>query len=153
MTYDTSGNMTAKTTPVGITESWTYDALNDVVTDTNGDGQHHHLHLQRQGRQDLDDVARRRDHDYAPDPTTGVDTAVTDPNGNTTTYAYNSAGELTSVTTPLGEETTYTYDAAGRRITMVDARGNTSGGTPSAHTTTYSYDALDRLTSQTASTG
>ena len=76
----------------------------------------------------------------------------TDGNGNTTTYAYNPAGELVTVTRPdsttLGndywadgrlhhqydganEATTYTYDAQGRLATMAD---------PLGRTTTFGYD-------------
>jgi RHS repeat-associated protein len=60
-----------------------------------------------------------------------------DGNGNVTTYAYNSNGDMTSVTppAPMGA-TTYTYDALGRVTSVTDGRGDT---------TEYQYDVRDRI--------
>lgn len=59
-------------------------------------------------------------------------------NGNTTTYGYDSSGNLTSITppAPLGPRS-YSYDAAGRVTSASDGRGNTAY---------YSYDNDDRIT-------
>jgi RHS repeat-associated protein len=65
-----------------------------------------------------------------------------------TTYTYagsgSQAGMLTSVSDPLGNSTTFAYDAVGRRTSVVDANGNAAGADPAAHTTSYEYDAEDR---------
>ncbi len=62
----------------------------------------------------------------------------TDGNGNTTAYAYDTAGNPITVTrpSPLGA-ITYTYDAAGRVATKKDGNNQTAS---------YSYDGNDRLT-------
>jgi len=78
---------------------------------------------------------------------------VVDPRGNvsggnpasyTTSYSYNSAGELASATDPNGGKTSYTYDSMGYLASVTD---------PLAKVTTYSYDAGERLTGVTAPDG
>ncbi|MFF7849046.1 RHS repeat-associated core domain-containing protein [Streptomyces sp. NPDC007910] len=61
-----------------------------------------------------------------------------DANGKTTSFTYDTKGNLTKVTppAPLGV-TTYTYDALGRTATSTDGRGVK---------TLYTYDARDRIT-------
>jgi YD repeat-containing protein len=49
---------------------------------------------------------------------------------DTTTYIYNSLGDLISVTDPEDKTTRFTYDAYGDVISMVD---------PNAGTTTFAY--------------
>ncbi len=49
----------------------------------------------------------------------------------TTSYTYDSAGDLTSVTDPNGNETTYTYDSSGNRLTATD---------PDGRETVWTYD-------------
>lgn len=63
--------------------------------------------------------------------------AVIDPNGLSTTYAYNGFGEQTRLESPDTGVSTYAYDSAGNRISQTDAN---------SRTTAYSYDALQRLT-------
>jgi len=62
------------------------------------------------------------------------------PNGVTTTYTYDAAGQVTSIIHMSSMSAvafdTYTYDMDGNRTEVVDAYG--------AHT--FSYDALNRLT-------
>jgi RHS repeat-associated protein len=63
----------------------------------------------------------------------------TDGRGNTTTYTYDTSGNLTTVTPPAGviKPTSYTYDGAGRPKTMTDGNNKV---------TTYVYDKNDRVT-------
>lgn len=72
---------------------------------------------------------------------TGQRCSATDGKGATTSYSYDTAGNLKKVTppAPLGA-TTYTYDSIGRVQSVTDGKGQTS---------TYVYDALDRLLSVT----
>jgi RHS repeat-associated protein len=49
----------------------------------------------------------------------------------TTSYTYDSAGDLTSVTDPDGGTTTYTYDSSGNRLTATD---------PDGRETVWTYD-------------
>lgn len=87
--------------------------------------------------------------------------AVTDAQGNTTSYEYDGEGRLTKETLPSGRETTWTYDAAGRLASATDGLGNTShyDYDPAGRLTsitlprggqyTYSYDAVGRLQTET----
>ncbi len=67
--------------------------------------------------------------------------SATDGNGNVTTYAYDSAGNLSSVMppAPLGA-TTYGYDSLGRVTSVTDGNNKT---------TSYQYDNADRLVKTT----
>ena len=61
--------------------------------------------------------------------------------GATTTFTYNTSGYLTQVAGPVaGATTIFTYDAYGRRRTVTD---------PAGLTLTYDYDSLDRVTKVT----
>ena len=76
---------------------------------------------------------------------------VSDPNGNTTTVAYDAAGRRTSTTLPsytppgagtaVTATTATTYNSAGQVTSQTDALG---------HKTTYTYDQLGDLAATTA---
>ncbi|MBP9694902.1 MAG: hypothetical protein KBD73_00600 [Candidatus Magasanikbacteria bacterium] len=68
----------------------------------------------------------------------GLPTSVTDPNGNVTTYSYDSFNLYpTTITNALNQSTQYTYDySLGKPKTVIDPNG--------AHTDT-TYDGLDRV--------
>src|SRR5207244_12286895 len=65
-------------------------------------------------------------------------TAVTDPNGNTTTYGFDDFGRMSQQVSPVTGTTAYVYDPADNLISTTDAN---------AATTTRTYDALNRVTS------
>jgi YD repeat-containing protein len=91
----------------------------------------------------------------------GRPTAVTDPNGSvtiltyhprgwltsrtvggeTTSFGYDSAGNLTKVTTPDGSSLSYRYDAAHRLVQIQDSLGNR---------TAYTLDAIGNRTREDA---
>jgi RHS repeat-associated protein len=72
-------------------------------------------------------------------------TSVTDPNGHTTTYAYDSQGNQTSSKDPLGHTTSATYDSLNDVLSHYDQMGVA---------TTYTYDSRgNRLTSSTPLSG
>src|SRR6266508_4404068 len=87
-------------------------------------------------------MSRRR----SSDPNGNLSTFV-DPNGKTTTYAYDALNRLTTITpdasltsqTPIG----FTYYPTGQRKTMTDASG----------TTTYAYTARNQLLSKATPQG
>lgn len=83
-----------------------------------------------------------RTYTYGPD---GQLVTAIDPNGVTTTYAYDALGRLTSIaySDSATRGVTYTYDANGNRSSMTDGTG----------TTTYTYDETDRLLSIAAPGG
>ena len=69
-------------------------------------------------------------HSYGYDPS-GNQTSATDPDGNTTTYAYNAAGELTSQVQPVSssasDTTSYGYDPAGDQTSVTDGAATRPG--------------------------
>jgi RHS repeat-associated protein len=96
-TYDTNGNVTAKT----ITDTTTFT----TPYSTNG---------------------RTRGWTFAY-TTAGLLHTVTDPKSNVTTYAYNSSGFLSSVTDALSHETQITAtNGRGKPTTIVDPNGITT---------------------------
>ncbi|MGV9566070.1 LamG-like jellyroll fold domain-containing protein [Streptomyces sp. NPDC003480] len=115
--------------------SYTYDSSGNLLTSTDPDG-----------------------HATAKTYTAGTESAIgggtepagllaslKDPNGHTTSYAYDSAGDLAQVTSPSGLKTTYTYDNLGRRLTQVQTSDTYPGGV----TTSYTYDGQDRVLTAT----
>ena len=75
---------------------------------------------------------------YEYDPTTCGVTSIADPNGNTTTKTYNSAGDVLTSTDALNHTTTYTYDALNDVTSVTDPNGTT---------TTSTYDGAGNLLS------
>ncbi len=59
--------------------------------------------------------------------------SYTDGDGNTWSYTYDSLDDLTSITPPVGPITTFTYDSFGNLVSEVVS------GTTSSSTTSYSY--------------
>jgi len=136
-TYDGEGNLLSTTDPMGRTTSYTYNALNEPLTVTDPSGIT--TTSVYDGRGNL--VSR----------TTG---------GETTSYTYGDAlhpGDVTAITDPDGYITHFAYDADGNQISVTDADGNTSSSTydgigrmissttPNQKTTKYTYDAMDDL--------
>ena len=116
--YDKGGNQTSDTNAADETTTTTYDAMDRVSTVEDADDGNHDLHLHVDGQL------------YT----------LTDPDSNTTTYAYNAIGEQTEVTSPSvnsgsGESSTTEYDADGEVIETTDADGRQI---------TYSYDQIGR---------
>jgi len=61
---------------------------------------------------------------------------TTDPNENTTLYAYDSSGDVTTQASVLGSTavtTTYTYNSFGEVLTMTDPLGNVTTNTYDSH--------------------
>ena len=69
---------------------------------------------------------------YRYDPATLARTAILDPNGELTTMAYDSVGNLLASTDPLGRTTWSSYNALNQPLAVSDAAGVT---------TTFTYDA------------
>ena len=167
---DPSGNVLSSTDPLNRTTSYTYNALNEVTSITepktiNGQPITTTMtydaagNLLTRSAPLLDNttgatVAISTTTFHHDDPSHPGDvTSVTDPNGNTTTTAYDAFGDVTAVTAPAtpensaGDKTTYGYDTGrGLRTSMVSPKGNITGGNPAANTTTYAYDAYGRPT-------
>ncbi|MEO6291124.1 MAG: DUF6531 domain-containing protein, partial [Burkholderiaceae bacterium] len=114
--------------PVSVAESgrvstYTYDAagnkLSQTVTDTatnTATGQSQVTHWQYNSQ--------------------GLVSSETAPNGATTQYGYDAAGNLASLRNALGHTSSYSHDGAGRVTSEV---------APNGLTTAYSYDSRGRL--------
>jgi YD repeat-containing protein len=94
----------------------------------------------------------------------GLQTAIVDRNGNTTSYAYDVQGRLISITDPVGLVTTLDYaadhlslitDPAGRMTTLDhDLAGNLIQVTfPDGTTRGFGYDSRHLMTSETNGRG
>ena len=68
------------------------------------------------------------------DPVFAKRLTITDPNGNTTTRAYDAQGNLLSIIDALGHRTVFSYDNEGRRLMTTDPLGKI---------TTLTYDGAD----------
>ncbi len=121
-TYDPVGRVTEITNPDGTTTTTVYDKGTMTYTDANGNKKVEEKDVY--GR--LITVEEYMDGGlYA-----------------TSTYEYNTIGNLIKLTDTDGNQTTMTYDTLGRKLTMVD---------PDMGTWSYAYDANGNLTSQTDS--
>lgn len=88
---------------------------------------------------------------YSYNPT-GDLAQITDPQGHTTTYAYDGIGRITSATltdaaTSATRTTSYTYDPDNNLKTLTGP--DPDGPGPLGQGSSYVYDALDQLTSET----
>ncbi len=94
---------------------------------------------------------------------TGLQTAMVDRNGNTTTYTYDASDRLTTITDPAGIVTTFTYtdgllssvtNPGGTTTFQHDAQGNLTGVTfPDGSGQTFGYDPRHLMTSETDANG
>src|SRR5262249_4082234 len=71
-------------------------------------------------------------------------TAVTEPDGNTVTYGYDTVNRPVQTTNAAGDTATMGYDPATNLVTT---------HTPNGNVVTFGYDALNRRTGQTDSNG
>jgi RHS repeat-associated protein len=164
--YDKVGNRTGLSLPNGIMVSYSYDALNRLISLTQTkSGQtlaSYTYTLSPNGTRtkvvNADGSSVSWTYDNASRLTGETDQ---DQHGTTTfqaSYAYDAVGNRTSATIN-GQTTTYTYNtldqltSAGSTQYSYDGRGNLTTVTNGTSVTTYSYDAADRLVSATEPNG
>ena len=141
-TFNSTGKLTSETGPGGSALTWTYgspspgsghcpSAANSCNTETAASGRTLVLGLN----------------------SSGLITTVTDPSGNTWTYAYSSSN-LTSVTDPLSRVTSYTYDTSNSNsvlqhdlLTLTKPDGQ-SGGSHAGTDLLNAYNSAGQVTSQ-----
>ncbi len=124
-TYDVNGNLTSVTFPDGKKITYTYDTKNRLT--------------------------KASDFRYG---TTPKDTTYSYSSANTltsakeasltTSFTYDSFGEMLSLTDPLFKKTIWTRDSMGNALTETD---------PSSNITNYQYDAIGRKTKVTDADG
>ncbi|MBA8807746.1 glycohydrolase toxin TNT-related protein [Promicromonospora sukumoe] len=110
-TYDVANQLTSTTSPSGVRTSFGYDALGRMVAQTVA---------VRTDSSDPDSPTTNHITSYAYDAVGNL-TATTSPQGRTTRYEHNAAGEITAVHNPgRTEPVRYTYDLAGRVTSTTD---------------------------------
>jgi RHS repeat-associated protein len=167
--FDYQHRITNVTHPDGTTVSYTFDDRNNVTSTTDENGHTTTYRYDGDGNliQQTDPTGAATKYTYTP---TGNVATVTDTGGTsgaarTTTYDYNTAGNVTATRQPDGTTVTNTYDAAGELVATAepsgvttaygyDGHGNlTSMTDPVGAKTTYAYDAAGRMTAQTDPNG
>ncbi|MBW8482523.1 LamG-like jellyroll fold domain-containing protein [Actinomadura parmotrematis] len=158
--YDANGEPLSVTTPTGAKTQKTYDHLGRVLTSTVLD------------RYPTPTAAISR-YAYtasADDPGGTWPSSTTTPDGATTSYAYDKAGESTQVTDPAGGVTQYRYDPLGRRTKTIADDGTATRATLNQYglatkterldtdgsvlsSTSATYDTMGRLRSSTDARG
>jgi RHS repeat-associated protein len=149
--YDSSGNQTSAADPLGHSQSWTYDYLNDVTSHTDAAGVTTTMSYDASGNLkttiapiSTGGTATTTLH-YGDATHPGDVTSITDPDGKTAHATYDAAGDLVSATDADGNTVTNTYNAVGWLMTTVSPRGNAPGANPADFKTTYMRDALGRV--------
>ncbi len=170
-TYDSQGNETASTDGLGRVTTATYNGFDEplTVTDPLGtstttayDGKGNLTSESRPLKNGSGVTIATRTMSYTRGTPAhlGDVTAIVDPNGNTWSRTYDTAGNLASVTAPAtpenpaGNKTTITYDTFGRMTSTVPPAGNISGATPSDFARTFTYNPFgEQLTESQAALG
>ena len=142
--YDASNRVTQQTDPMGRVTSFSYSSNNFSATGgtTTITGPNNIVTTEQYTSGELMALTRAPGTSvsattlYTYDPNTLGRTAVTDPNGHTTTYSYDASGNLLSATDPLGRTTTWTYNAFNEPLSATD---------PAGVVTTFTYDANGNL--------
>lgn len=158
-TWDAAGDETSVTDPDGHSTTATYNNINEplTVTDANGvtttDTYDAAGNLLSTSTPISPGVVATSTYTYGDGSHPGDVTAATDPNGNTSRFAYDQIGDVTSATAPNGAATTYAYSCAsgcengiGWLYSTVSPRGNASGANPSQYTTSFTRDLDGRVT-------
>ncbi|MBN1508617.1 MAG: RHS repeat protein [Sedimentisphaerales bacterium] len=185
-TYDGNGNLTGMTDWTGTTR-YSYDVLDRLTRVDDPDGntvlygydQAGNITLVACGRQDVqgypfkyarfadDNLCAYHLVEYTYDPDNRISSVTDYIAGETTSYAYDRAGNLSRCDLPNGCYTLYGYDADGRLVAVEHRDGsdaliarydytlNSIGNrtkvvettAAGSRTTTYAYDVLDRLRS------
>jgi RHS repeat-associated protein len=170
--YDERGNVLkeiAPAIPVSYTIERTYNSTNDLLTekDRRGNTTTYSYASSDSADYQAGQLATITDREGAvttlkyltptsTPPSTGVTRGLlknsNNARGKTTSFAYDTQGNLLQITSPLGLKTTMSYDGSGRLTSRRDPRGNAV--TPAAgYLTQWSYDNADHVTSITDALG
>lgn len=120
--YDAAGNLRSVTNPLGDTQYFEWDASGRLSAVTDAIGARWGLSYEEAAQNATPTSEQHL-------------TALTDPEGNITTFEY-SAGHLSAVVDPMGNRTSVERDTWGNVVSMTDATGAQ---------THYEYDELSQL--------
>lgn len=158
---------TAKAAGDSITQSFTYNSFNDVLTSTNGRG--FTTTFEYNGTGNLTKITNPLGKSiFVSRRTDGLIQNITTPTGIQTTFGYNSYGNVVNSSinnAGVNISTSVEYDALSRLVKATDARGKQTTyeyyandllkktTAPLAVATNYNYDANDNLTTITNAKG
>ena len=165
--YSSANRLVSATDPLGMTETWSYDAGGRMLTHTEAAGNVKSLtydslsrvtmvsYVQGAMAQQASSVAFAYDRN-------GNRTSMTDSNG-ATNYTYDALNRPTAISFPpasfplTGATVSYSYDCNDNRTAMAyggktisytyDANNRMSAVSDGTRTTSYSYDSADNLLS------
>ena len=129
--YDGGGRVTSQTDPMGRTTTFAYSGDNfsnaggtTTITDPRGiiETQHYAGGL-LMSLTEAAGTASAATWSYTYDPVTHGRLFVTDPNGKTSHYTYDSDGNVLSSTDTLGNTTTYTYNSLNEPTSVTGPSG------------------------------
>jgi RHS repeat-associated protein len=147
-TYDGAGNLLTSTDALGRQTNRTWDVMNDLMSVADPLGVATSLSYDANGNLTMSQRPlftgtfglQTYTYQYGDSTHPGDVTGIVDPDGKTTTFAYDVNGNRVSSTDPLGHVTHFAYNAVGFLTSLTDARGKT---------TTYAYNNFGDLTSTT----
>ena len=165
-TYDVHGQVLTSTDATGKTTHYTYNSLEEVTSIQTPLDETTTNTYDSSGNEltSTDPLGGTTTYSYTDSTHPGDLTAVADPDGRVTQYAYDANGDVASEMTTSApgttETTSFAYDADGELTCKASADLNAQGkacaapGSPRVTgTTTYSYDADGEPTSVVSPTG
>ena len=159
-TYDADGNMLTSTDASNNTWTYTYNQFNEVLTASPPTGSTKpetvdtydsagNLLTTTQHPSSGSDLTTTYHYSGSP---AGLPSSVTDPKGNSTSFTYDSYGDLATSTTDLGNESTFAYTNVGQlfcstipKATAAGAACPSSPSTRVSNTTSETFDSSDTL--------
>jgi WXG100 family type VII secretion target len=141
--YDTRGNLTQSTDPLGRTTTITYDGKNNPTAIVCPDSSQLSFDYGPAGNmlRSTDPLQRITDLAYTPE---GRPNQITLPDGSQYSLAYDERGNITQVTDPQGHTASYTYDTLNRVVQTQN---------PEGYTLKYTYNSQNNITQVTNNIG
>ncbi|NNE16714.1 MAG: hypothetical protein HKN51_17150 [Saprospiraceae bacterium] len=161
ITYDSNGNVLEIDQPLGVTHTYTYNALNDITSYKDPNNNTSTFSYDGNDNLDLvtDNMGFITNHNHNG---SGLLTLVSNPEGISTTFNYDIYGNQTAINQPLNIKTNLTYDNVSRLIEIENPEDQITEYNYDVHnlitkleristggniTTDYNYDLNDNLTS------
>ena len=154
-TYDGKGNLVARTSPDNKTITYAYDLNNRLIRKTYSDNSITSFQYDDAGNMTYagnQSIA----YNFAYDANNRI-TGITDSNSRVIQYTYDADGNRTAMITPDGRTITYSYDNSSLLANITTSLGNFAFAydpnnrritrtLPNGATSTYNYDENSRLT-------
>jgi RHS repeat-associated protein len=145
--YDAAGDRTNETNPDEDKREWTYDKLHEVLTSTAPNGEK--TTIKRGAHEHPETISRPAPSEQTQTTTYKYDSrgdleSVTNPLEHTWTYEYDHFGDRTAEIDPEGNKRTWEYNEGSQEIAEVSPRGNAAGAEASKYTTKVERDTEGR---------